>query len=40
MSMVMTKLQTIFKYSTVYIKYTSRRNDLMNIVVVDPNSSK
>ena len=31
---------TIFKYSIVYIKYTSRRNDLMNIDVVDLNSSK
>ena len=38
--MVIMKLQTIFKYSTVYIEYTSRRNDLMNIVVIDPNSSK
>ena len=30
----------IFKYSTVYIEHTSRRNDLMNIVVIDLNSSK
>ena len=34
------KLQTIFKCSVVYFKYTSRRNDLMNVDVVDLNSSK
>ena len=33
--MVIMKLQIIFKYSTVYTKYTTRRNDLMNIDVVD-----
>ena len=39
-STVIVKLLTIFKYSIVYIKYTSRRNDLTNIDVVDLNSSK
>ena len=38
--MVIIKLPTALKYSIVYIKYTSRRNDLMNIDVVDLNSSK
>ena len=39
-SMVIIKLRTIFKYSIVYIKYKSRRNDLINIDVVDLDSSK
>ena len=36
--MVIIKLLTTFKYSIVYIKYTSRRNDIMNMNVVDLNS--
>ena len=34
------KLLTIFRCFIVYIKYTFRRNDLMNIDVVDLNSPK
>ena len=32
-SMAIMKSQTIFKYSIVYIEYTSRRNDIMNDIM-------
>ena len=34
------KLLTIFEYSIVYIKYTSRRNDFIDTDGIDLNSSK